>query len=48
MSERRLAVIDVKPGAGMESQSGLQALQPRIYGAYEEPSAGSRRVADTP
>lgn len=45
MSERRLAVIEVKPGASMESQSGLQALHPRIYGAYEEPTAGSRRVA---
>ncbi|HMB73973.1 MAG TPA: alpha/beta hydrolase [Gammaproteobacteria bacterium] len=45
MSERRLAVIDVKPGASMESQSGLQALRPRIYGAYEEPTAGSERVA---
>jgi len=33
--ERRLAVIDVKPGAAMESQSGLQMLRPRIYGAYE-------------
>jgi pimeloyl-ACP methyl ester carboxylesterase len=34
--ERRLAVIDVRPGAAMESQSGLQMLRPRIYGAYEE------------
>jgi len=34
--ERRLAAIDVKPGAAMESQSGLQMLRPRIYGAYEE------------
>lgn len=45
MSERKLAVIDVKPGASMESQSGLQALHPRIYGAFEEPVTGSRRVA---
>ena len=41
--ERRLAAIDVKPGAAMESQSGLQMLRPRIYGAYEEPRAGRRR-----
>ena len=33
---RRLASIDVRPGAAMESQSGLQMLRPRIYGAYEE------------
>ena len=36
--ERHLAAIDVKPGAAMESQSGLQLLRPRIYGAYEVPS----------
>ena len=45
--ERRLAVIDVRAGAAMESQSGLQLLKPRIYGAYEEPTrqrAGGRRV----
>jgi pimeloyl-ACP methyl ester carboxylesterase len=35
-AERRLAAIDVRPGAAMESQSGLQMLRPRIYGAYEE------------
>jgi pimeloyl-ACP methyl ester carboxylesterase len=34
--ERRLAAIDVKPGAALESQSGLQMMRPRIYGAYEE------------
>ncbi len=39
--ERRLAAIDVKPGAALESQSGLQMLRPRIYGAYEE-AAGAR------
>jgi pimeloyl-ACP methyl ester carboxylesterase len=38
---RHLAAIDVKPGAAMESQSGLQMLRPRIYGAYEEGSTGS-------
>ncbi|HEY2561392.1 MAG TPA: alpha/beta hydrolase [Caldimonas sp.] len=37
--ERRLAAIDVQPGAAMESQSGLQMMRPRIYGAYEEGSA---------
>ena len=42
--ELKLAVIDVKPGAAMESQSGLQLLRPRIYGAWMEP-AGSKRVA---
>ncbi len=45
MIERRLAVIDVQPGAAMESQSGLAALFPRIYGAYEEPASGSKGVA---
>jgi hypothetical protein len=44
MPELQLAVIDVKPGAAMESQSGLQLLRPRIYGAWRE-SAGARRVA---
>jgi pimeloyl-ACP methyl ester carboxylesterase len=47
--ERRLAAIDVRVGAAMESQSGLQMLRPRIYGAVEEPArtqvrAGGRRV----
>jgi hypothetical protein len=44
MPELKLAVIDVKPGAALESQSGLAMLRPRIYGAYMEP-AGPRRVA---
>lgn len=44
MTELKLAVIDVKPGAAMESQSGLQLLRPRIYGAWMEP-AGPKRVA---
>ncbi|HUG25419.1 alpha/beta hydrolase family protein [Piscinibacter sp.] len=43
MAELKLAVIDVKPGAAMESQSGLQMLRPRIYGAFAEP--GRKRVA---
>ena len=37
--ERHLAAIDVKPGAAMESQSGLQMMRPRIYGAYESASS---------
>lgn len=44
MPELQLAVIDVQPGAAMESQSGLQLLRPRIYGAFAEP-AGPRKVA---
>ncbi len=36
-----LVVIDVRPGAAMESQSGLQLMRPRIYGAMERP-AGAR------
>ena len=44
MAELQLAVIDVKPGAALESQSGLQMLRPRIYGAYREP-AGRKKVA---
>jgi len=44
MAELQLAVIDVKPGAAMESQSGLQMLRPRIYGAFRAPP-GPRRIA---
>jgi pimeloyl-ACP methyl ester carboxylesterase len=44
MAELQLAVIDVKPGAMLESQSGLQMLRPRIYGAYRAPS-GPKKVA---
>jgi pimeloyl-ACP methyl ester carboxylesterase len=43
LRERRLAAIDVQPGAAMESQSGLQMMRPRIYGAYEEGSRRGRR-----
>ena len=32
----QLAAIDVKPGAALESQSGLQLLRPRIWGALHE------------
>jgi pimeloyl-ACP methyl ester carboxylesterase len=44
MPDLQLAVIDVKPGAAMESQSGLQLLRPRLYGAWARP-AGPARVA---
>lgn len=44
MAELQLAVIDVKPGATHESQSGLQLLRPRIYGALAEAS-GPRDIA---
>jgi pimeloyl-ACP methyl ester carboxylesterase len=35
--ERRLATIEVRRGMHMESQSGLQMLHPKIFGAYEAP-----------
>lgn len=35
-----LATIDVRPGVRHESQSGLQMLRPRIYGALAAPEAG--------
>jgi pimeloyl-ACP methyl ester carboxylesterase len=44
----QLVVIDVRPGVSMESQSGLQNLRPRIFGALVEPadaSRGNRSVA---
>ena len=44
MATLQLAVIDVKPGGALESQSGLQMLRPRIFGAYAEP-AGKKRIA---
>ena len=44
MPELQLAVIDVKPGAAMESQSGLQLLRPRIYGAFCAPQ-GPKKIA---
>jgi pimeloyl-ACP methyl ester carboxylesterase len=43
-AELKLAVIDVKPGAALESQSGLQLLRPRIYGAWAQP-AGPKKAA---
>jgi pimeloyl-ACP methyl ester carboxylesterase len=44
LPELQLAEIDVRPGAALESQSGLQMLRPRIYGAWRQP-AGPKRVA---
>lgn len=41
----RLAAIDVKPGAALESQSGLQMLRPRIWGAWREPASRGRVAA---
>lgn len=41
---RTLAVIDVRPGAQHESQSGLQMMRPRIFGAYEAP-VGAKKAA---
>lgn len=35
----RLVAIDVRPGRSDESQSGLQLLRPRIWGAFVEPAA---------
>jgi pimeloyl-ACP methyl ester carboxylesterase len=43
-AEAILVGIDVKPGAKLESQSGLQMLRPRIWGALREP-AGRHQVA---
>lgn len=45
MPDLQLAVIDVKPGAAMESQSGLQLLRPRIYGAWMQPPGPKRAAA---
>jgi pimeloyl-ACP methyl ester carboxylesterase len=45
MSELQLAVIEVKPGAAMESQSGLQMLRPRIYGAFRAPLGPKKTAA---
>jgi len=44
LPELQLAVLDVQPGAALESQSGLQMLRPRIYGAWRRPS-GARVAA---
>lgn len=39
-----LVTIDVRPGAAMESQSGLAMLRPRIWGAFANP-AGAKVAA---
>ena len=44
MGAKELVVIDVKPGAAMESQSGIAQLWPRIYGAMVR-APGSRVAA---
>ena len=44
MTARELVVIDVKPGAAMESQSGIAQLWPRIYGALAR-APGARTAA---
>jgi hypothetical protein len=38
MAERQLVMLAVRQGAAMESQSGLQMLAPRIFGAIEHPA----------
>ena len=43
MTTPELVVLDVKPGAAMESQSGLQMKWPRIYGAFAR--AADKRCA---
>jgi pimeloyl-ACP methyl ester carboxylesterase len=40
-----LVTLDVKPGAALESQSGLQMLRPRIHGAWQRPSGRCRTAA---
>ena len=43
MTTPELVVLDVSPGAAMESQSGLQMKWPRIYGAFAR--AAKKHVA---
>lgn len=38
MAERELVILPVRQGAAMESQSGLQMLAPKIFGAIERPA----------
>jgi hypothetical protein len=45
MAELELVVIDVQPGVAMESQSGLQALRPRIFGALMRPTGEGNGTA---
>lgn len=44
MSQSELVALDAKPGAVMESQSGLHVGRPRIYGKLTRP-AGSKTAA---
>ena len=41
----RLVCIDVKPGARSDTQSGLEMLRPRIWGALHEPAARGNTAA---
>lgn len=45
MAEPQLVAIDVQPGVTMESQSGLQALRPRIFGALVRPEGQGNGTA---
>ena len=45
MAEPELVAIDVQPGVAMESQSGLQALRPRIFGALMRPQGAGNGTA---
>ena len=45
MTEPQLVAIDVQPGVTMESQSGLQALRPRIFGALQRPRGQGNGMA---
>jgi hypothetical protein len=40
MRDYELVVLDIAPGAAMETQSGLQMMRPRIYGALAGPRRG--------
>jgi len=44
-TQHQLVSIDVNSGVAMESQSGLQNLRPRIYGALATPPHDSKRIA---
>jgi pimeloyl-ACP methyl ester carboxylesterase len=45
LPEATLVALDVKPGAALESQSGLQMLRPRIYGALQRSGNGAQVAA---
>src|SRR5690606_21912315 len=44
MTSAELVTLEAKPGAAMDSQSGLHVGRPRIYGKLTRPS-GSRTAA---